>query len=1423
MKQTLSIMIVLLTLAISAGHFEGRINIDDQISKKSYYYFNDIKGTPAIDYSIVFENRINVDNISIMPVHGNSIDIAFAGNNPDISMDNDRHYMDTPNTHCSDIHIGYMGNNTIISFVLFPVIDADSLTFASNFSISMDYETASVISPSSPFDMKFEPTDNQQVYTDYVKFNEITSSLDMIIITSAAYESCFDNFILLNNLMGIRTDIKTIEDIYAEYSGTDRQEQIRNFIIEQYSSKGIRMITIGGDDCIVPIRKAYNDNYMFYGYVPTDAYYADMDGDWNGDNDAIIGETSSDDIDGYPELAVSRIPFGNMNELNVYMNKVYSYIFSNNESSMDNFLLAGSSLTEGLSDGSGQVYSDYMKTMPYTYSYDFTTAYSPVEDTFRLTPAWQMSDIQLNTTSFINEINNGYYFINHIDHSHETWLGMGMYETDTEFFSTDTSYLNNNSNTYSIMFSMGCTSSPIDRESVAEALVNAANSPIVSYTGFSRTGWTSSRTWMNTFWNTMGDNSTKFFYESYISAMDNYYLYFRLSINNLGIPSLPIFHKSIKPMYAQITDSVDCGESITININNGTYNLEDATIVLMDSDHYYRKNTDLAGNASFDYVFTDSIILVGITRSSSMPIIDTIFVRNNSPLTVDTSYIDDMGNNIIYMLTNISQYNIDNISCSADAYDSLIHIASSSDIAILNSGETAALSLPISILNRPINNCNSNVLFSYTINDISYNDSIPVLVRASDYDILHFAAHSDNGVIIDSILISNNMPDYHSNVNISVTSDFGTINNGNNVYDFAPFDTILLTSISCSNILSIDSLNFIIEITDNNRIYTQVLEYNYEKNIDISYSYDVNGIMINYDYPDVSTVIYKSNEDDMHFIETARLSNNICSFTDNVIKYSKQYYYAVFYDIAGRTVSTSDTIIVDCNFMPEIFNTVVSGSYYGKLNDIRYYAKSSMNIADMNNDGNDEIIVVGDDGKISILDNNMENILAHSISTGILHETTPALGDIDNNGYLDIIIGCGADADTTAMIVFNPLSAECYCEYITGKGILNTSPVISDIDFDNNQEILLGTKTGFYVFNSNLEEITSLRKVYRNITAIAVSPDDNLIVFTDYYGKIYAMDVYGTMQTNFPYNTGEVILAPFIMGDIDNNSVVDIVVGTAMGSLYIVDQNGNLRPNFPYTGINPIYQSPRITDYNNDLLFEISVFDLSGVLTLIDVNGNKLADYSISETGNNTYNEPLIADINSDGSDEIILSTRSGNIHIVDFQCNLIENVFHINDEITSTPILLNNDNGISLLVKTLTGNIHKLTYISNAFKSDPSITLQKTMIDRGNTSFVDVHLLSSLKDLKTITKTKDFVSFFHLNKNITNSDIIINYALNNDAGTDVYVVNKLGSIVSSIHLDSKNNSRTVDFNTLGCASGEYFLAHNVMGTNRTEKVLFIK
>ena len=123
---------------------------------------------------------------------------------------------------------------------------------------------------------------------------------DMVIITPETFSESIQPLITHKNNYGIRTFIKTVEEIYSEYPGRDSAEQIKFFIKDALDNNNVSYVLLLGDIHQVPIRKtALSWNYFGDTVVPdvlTDLYYSDIYNEngsfatWDTNNDGQFSE-----------------------------------------------------------------------------------------------------------------------------------------------------------------------------------------------------------------------------------------------------------------------------------------------------------------------------------------------------------------------------------------------------------------------------------------------------------------------------------------------------------------------------------------------------------------------------------------------------------------------------------------------------------------------------------------------------------------------------------------------------------------------------------------------------------------------------------------------------------------------------------------------------------------------------------------------------------------------------------------------------------------------------------------------------------------------------------------------------------------------------------------------------------------------------
>lgn len=165
-----------------------------------------------------------------------------------------------------------------------------------------------------------------------------SESYDYVIITNDILAPSFQSLADYKNDSGIKTVVVKVEDIISDpdYDGIDNQTRIRNFIRDAYTNWSIDYVLLGGDDEIIPHRGCHGYVVSLSGPeedfdIPTDMYYAGLDGNWDNDGDGIYGEkdstaggngTNGEESDLWAEVYVGRAPVNTATETQSFVDKV---------------------------------------------------------------------------------------------------------------------------------------------------------------------------------------------------------------------------------------------------------------------------------------------------------------------------------------------------------------------------------------------------------------------------------------------------------------------------------------------------------------------------------------------------------------------------------------------------------------------------------------------------------------------------------------------------------------------------------------------------------------------------------------------------------------------------------------------------------------------------------------------------------------------------------------------------------------------------------------------------------------------------------------------------------------------------------------------------------------------------------------------
>jgi hypothetical protein len=205
------------------------------------------------------------------------------------------------------------------------------------------------------------------------------TTYDYVIITTNAIRNAsttINDFRTHKQNMGHNVLVVTETD-FDGLAGAQRADRIRQWLINNYISMGIKYVLLIGDPTPngtgIPMKVCYPDSVNA---TPTDSYYADLTGNWNRDGDSRFGEWTGDyrsvsgGVDFSPEVFVGRIPYyGSITDLNNVLQKTINYETETSTAWRKSVLLP-MSFSDASTDGARlaeQMIYDYLSPKGYSY------------------------------------------------------------------------------------------------------------------------------------------------------------------------------------------------------------------------------------------------------------------------------------------------------------------------------------------------------------------------------------------------------------------------------------------------------------------------------------------------------------------------------------------------------------------------------------------------------------------------------------------------------------------------------------------------------------------------------------------------------------------------------------------------------------------------------------------------------------------------------------------------------------------------------------------------------------------------------------------------------------------------------------------------------------------------------------------------
>jgi len=292
--------------------------------------------------------------------------------------------------------------------------------------------------------------DNPEIASTYNAKNN--AEVGYLIITSENFtkysgEYNLQRFIEYKENKGLDVRIATVENITRNpifWNKTeifnDTQAQIRNFIRYAYLNWNTDYVLLVGDaDVNNPGENIVSARYLFattggmpltydgeQGFIPSDLYYACLDGNFNEDMDDRWGEnatennaTHTDEADLLAEVWVGRACVDSYEELSNFVMKTITYDQTNDDPYLSEILMVGEYLGfQGVADFGGNYKDEVKELIP--DEYEILTLYDRDWPTFDPNDPWSSG---WSKSDLIELLNRGMHIVNHDGHG---WTNYGL-------------------------------------------------------------------------------------------------------------------------------------------------------------------------------------------------------------------------------------------------------------------------------------------------------------------------------------------------------------------------------------------------------------------------------------------------------------------------------------------------------------------------------------------------------------------------------------------------------------------------------------------------------------------------------------------------------------------------------------------------------------------------------------------------------------------------------------------------------------------------------------------------------------------------------------------------------------------------------------------------------------------------------------
>ncbi len=1146
------------------------------------------------------------------------------------------------------------------------------------------------------------------------------SGVDMLIITSTELVDVFQDFADYKTSVGVASVVRSLDWALENYpQGVDPQETLRDFIIDAYQKWGIQFLLLAGDSQVIPARYALSHFIYPPALLPSDLYYAALDGDWNADGDeyfarSTYGGAPGDEADLVAELYVGRIPVTDLASAELIIEKIVTYGETPNLDYINEVTFLGEVLfpadweiTDPVEDITRNG-TDYCEPIYNNFMPEWMTA-RRLYETYWLYPGSEPELVQ----TVIDDLNERAHFVHHVGHGFRYNMSVG----EGNFMMDDALAMTNGLDHLIQTYAMNCTSCAFDYACLGESFLLAEEGGGLTTIGSVREAFPQTAVYyQDSYWesafadtSSIGESFT-WSHNKYsaLGQIEGSHRWTQLAGILFGDPSIELWMDTPDTLDIALTEPFTLSsDTLKAYVSHEGAPFENAKVIAQkEGEDRAVGFTDAAGLIELP-VHADSPgeFEIHVVANNMLPIHTSVTVDPasgprltvNSLAVLDDPLLDvditgnadglpDAGENLRFhfWVENTGDVAADTVTVTLSnpggelTLDETV-VATTMSIAPGDSMELDLAFLlwaPFDLANR------TNVILRFDFDFVggAQHDELDLLFSAPVPRLLHFVlddSAGDGDGELDAGETATWMPEwknYGSTPSEGWTASLTAVDPEGSVLS-GPVALPTLGLLESGSSVGIDLSESDVSVPHE---FALLLEGPLGEEVHdtltvrrpmapdtlfLDSSFAPTVIDVTWEVPDSNAagyLIYRSLTSGGPYDLASSEPVNFTYFRNDNLEESTTYYFvAETVDASGFRSAQSGEASISTN----------PSMQAGWPADTAMGTASSLAIGDIDGDGDKEVVVGSNllhawhhDGA-EVRDGDSDSgTYGVFTADGERYTASIALADIDpEQPGLEIV---SASRETQEIYVTNG-EGEVLPGFPKSQSMWTwATPAVADVDNDGFMEIFSMCLNGnLYAWNHDgtplladpdgifAAGIGSWTKSSPTLGQLDADPELEICIGTN-WGVVWVWEHDGTAKIGWPIGVGDSVNSSISMGDLDGDGSNEIVYLADSDRLYAQNADASTHaPNFPITlTCNPggLAPSPVLVDFEDDGEMEIVAVSVSSYhsmdVVVYDQQGNMLSGWPV-HLDDSSESSPVVVDLDHDQELEILLGTEQGYLH----------------------------------------------------------------------------------------------------------------------------------------------------------------------------------